>query len=67
MQEFLTVGQVAKLLSCSNYHVNMLVDRGEVKGHRLQRRGWNRIDKKSLVEYAAKLDLHLDWNEIAPH
>lgn len=62
--DYLTVGQVAKLLDCSPYYVNALADAKELDAHRLQPRGWNRIKKDSVVRYAAKIGLELDWSRL---
>jgi excisionase family DNA binding protein len=62
--DYLSVGQVAKLLDCSPYHVNALAAAGKIVSHRLQERGWNRIKRDSVIEYANKLGIELHWERL---
>lgn len=58
---FLTSGEVAQMLGCSSYWVNILINKGQLATHRIGGSGWHRIPVKSLEEYAEKHNVDLDW------
>lgn len=60
-KSFLTSGEVATLLGCSSYWVNLLIQKGELDTHRLGDSGWHRISMRALERYANKHDIKLDW------
>lgn len=61
-KSFLTTGEVAKLLGCSSYWVNILINRGELETHRIGNMGWHRVSVKDLQRYARKHEFKLDWS-----
>lgn len=58
---FLTSGEVATLLGCSSYWVNILIQKGELDTHRLGESGWHRISVRALQRYAERHGIALDW------
>lgn len=58
---FLTSGEVGQLLGCSSFWINQLIKAGELDTHRIGERGWHRISRRSLDEYAKRHEIALDW------
>lgn len=58
---FLTSGDVATLLGCSSYWVNILIGKGQLESHRIGGKGWHRIPVVSLEEYAKAHRVQLNW------
>lgn len=65
--EYLTVGQAATLLNCSLYHITVLAEKEHLVAHRLHQRGWTRIQKVSLEQYATRLGIDIDYNKLPEH
>ena len=61
-RSFLTSGEVATLLGCSSYWVNILIRKGQLDTHRIGNSGWHRISVKSLDEYANDHEITLNWS-----
>lgn len=61
---FLTSGEVGRLLGCTSYWVNCLIGKGELDTHRIRDRGWHRVSRRSLSEYAQRHSIELDWSLI---
>lgn len=59
---FLTSGEVARLLGCSNYWVNILINKGKIQTHRIGGKGWHRVRAASLEQYAEAHGVVLDWS-----
>lgn len=59
---FLRPGDVARVLGLSTPWVTILADRGEFRYHRAGGRGWRRIERASVEEYAAKNGIELNWS-----
>lgn len=62
---FLTSGEVGRLLGCSSYWVNILINKGQLDTHRLDGSGWHRVSVSSLENYAAKHEFAIDWSLLA--
>lgn len=62
---FLTSGEVARLLGCSSYWVNILINKGQLDTHRISESGWHRVSVSSVENYAAKRSLAIDWSLLA--
>lgn len=58
---FLTSGEVAKLLGCSSYWVNILITKGKLDTHRIGHSGWHRVSVASLETYAQDHNISLNW------
>lgn len=65
-KSFLTSGEVAALLGCSSYWVNILIQKGELDTHRLGESGWHRISRAALEGYAQRHNIALNWNLLEP-
>lgn len=61
---FLTSGEVGRLLGCSSYWVNILINKGKLDTHRIGGSGWHRISVGSLKKYATEHKIELDWGLI---
>lgn len=59
---FLTTGQVARLIGVSSYWITILVKKGELDTHRIGGKGWHRVSVRSLIRYAERNDVKLDWS-----
>lgn len=59
---FLTSGEVAKLIGCSSYWVNVLISRGQLDTHRIGDSGWHRVSVASLEKYASAHNFTIDWS-----
>lgn len=58
--DYVTVGQAARLLKCSLYHVNLLAQKKQLTRQRLQTNGWYRIQRQSIEEYAERVGMVID-------
>lgn len=61
-RSFLTSGEVAKILGCSSYWVNILINKGQLDTHRIGNTGWHRISVRSLERYADAHSISLNWD-----
>ena len=50
-REYLTTGEVAKILGCSKQWISHLAREGKIESYRLQGSGWHRIKVDSLKKY----------------
>lgn len=60
-KHFLTSGEVAKILGCSRYWINMMVAKGELDTHRIGGKGWHRVTISSLERYAQTHGININW------
>ena len=51
MEDYLTTGEVAKILGCSKQWVSSLAREGKIESYRIQGSGWHRIKKSTLKQY----------------
>lgn len=63
--DYLTTGDVAILLGCSKYHVKSLAEKKILAAHKMHQRGWTRIRRASVVQYAAGKGIELDFSRLA--
>ena len=62
--EYLTVTQVARVTGLGVDTVRRLSDKGKLPSIRLTADGWRRIEKQTVIEYAAAEGLRLDWQAL---
>lgn len=61
---FLSSGEVARLLGCSTTWVNSLINNDELSSYRIGGKGWHRITVSSLINFADRNKVTLDWDLI---
>lgn len=63
-EEYLTTGEVSRLLGASKQWISHLCREGAIESHRLQTGGWHRISRKSLEEYTKQFNIPVDWSAV---